>query len=135
MYNQFMTVNDELLYDAAKEGNLLVIQDILTKKKSSVNVTDISYRTALHHATYNGHLECVQYLIKREADVNAKDMNRDTSLHHAAYRGYFECVQIFHAPDAKRSVASYAQYNISIFILAGALPMGLGATLQILRPI
>lgn len=65
---------DEVLLNAAKDGNLLVLKTAI-EKGADVNAKTISGKTALMIASYKGYTDIVNLLIEKGADVNAKQSN------------------------------------------------------------
>lgn len=118
------------LHLAAKNGDLLAIEDLL-KDGARLNEVDASRGwTPLHYATHYGQKHLVEYLLIRGADVNARDFlgkahpidvlgtnNRGdvvrilkrhgavpaggSSIHHCAETGDFEGVQRFFDADGR----------------------------------
>ena len=52
-----------------------------------MNISTSYGNTALHRASYHGHLEIVQLLLCQGADVNIRDNHGSTALDLASYRG------------------------------------------------
>ncbi|KAH8585593.1 ankyrin repeat-containing domain protein, partial [Bisporella sp. PMI_857] len=59
-----------------------------------VEAADSFGRTALHHASDNGHLEVVTLLLEKGADLEAADIYGKTALHHASRNGHLEVVTL-----------------------------------------
>lgn len=86
------------LLEAARSGNLAVIQKIAEHKGTGVmskfsgrpnlNCSDIRGKTALIYAAGFGNREVVEYLLTktRDVDVNALDDTQKNALHHASKR-------------------------------------------------
>ena len=60
---------------------------LLLEKGASVDAQDKNGYTALHWASWNGHLEVVGTLLDRGASVNVQDNNGDTALFFALKKG------------------------------------------------
>ncbi|XP_063924549.1 putative ankyrin repeat protein RF_0381 [Zophobas morio] len=78
------------LHVACKNGKFLSAK-LLLKYGAGVNITDISYRNALHHALSdkNQNKELIALLVSEGADVNAQNIEGVTRLHHACeYNNY-----------------------------------------------
>ena len=75
------------LMEAAAQGNLAAVQNLLTKK-SNVNAQAIDGSTALQAATYYGHVSVVNALLAHGADVNLRDERGRTALSDAAVQGH-----------------------------------------------
>lgn len=74
------------LMEAAAQGNLAVLQNLLTKKPN-VNAQAIDGSTALRAATYYGHGDVVKALLAHGADVNLRDKTGRTALSDAVLEG------------------------------------------------
>ena len=62
-------IDEQELIDAAADGNVYQIQQILDKGKVDINFQEARYgHTALHLASQNGHDEAMKVLIQRGAD-------------------------------------------------------------------
>ncbi len=87
-------VNEEQynpLIGAAERGQTEMVE-FLISKGVPVNLQTES-RSALHEASYYGHLGVVKVLIKNGADVNRKDFASVTPIDYAAYRDYKDVVK------------------------------------------
>ena len=82
------------LLEAAKEGQRLRLQYLLTEAGANVDYEDSDGLTALHCAVWAGYVDCVEFLISRGADVNAKSEVYGTPLCVAAVRGHDRLVQL-----------------------------------------
>ena len=60
------------VHDAAKEGDFLVVEEHIKKKKDVVNARDENGWTPLHEGARGGHLEVVKLLVEHGADVSAR---------------------------------------------------------------
>jgi len=63
----------ETLIDAAKNGNLENLRNVMQEHPEVINQKDSTGATALHYAAFSGHRPIVQELVRHGADVNAKD--------------------------------------------------------------
>ena len=60
-------------------------------------------KTALMHASWNGHFEVVNLLLdQNDIDINAKDNNRNTALSEAADRGHLDVVKALVEKNAQK---------------------------------
>ncbi|MFP3015539.1 MAG: ankyrin repeat domain-containing protein [Wolbachia sp.] len=59
----------------------------------TVNVKDNLGQTPLHHASYNGNLRAVEYLISKGADINVRSENDWVPLHYAPRSGVLAVVK------------------------------------------
>jgi ankyrin repeat protein len=85
----------DLLLQAAEEGNLDEVRDLVENQGVDVNTAKNEFgETALHLAAFGDHLDVVQYLAtRRRVDVDAKDRNGMTALHLAAAENHLYVVQ------------------------------------------
>ncbi|XP_034036345.1 oxysterol-binding protein-related protein 1 isoform X2 [Thalassophryne amazonica] len=71
-------LEDQLL-DAAREGDLSALTDLLHRKKPpDINCTDLLGNTPLHCAAYRGQKQCALRLLKSGASPNIKNNNGQT---------------------------------------------------------
>ncbi|KYQ91372.1 ankyrin repeat-containing protein [Tieghemostelium lacteum] len=61
---------------------------------TGVNSLDDKFTTALHHAAFNGHKQCVKLLLASHAYPDVKDVDGCTPLHNAAFNGYRSVIQL-----------------------------------------
>jgi len=79
---------------ASRQGDLNLVR-VLLKLRADVHARDQDgYRTALHHATDQGHYEVVDFLLRHDAAVDAHDGNGYTPLMRAARGGRLEAVTL-----------------------------------------
>ncbi|XP_072418595.1 ankyrin repeat and sterile alpha motif domain-containing protein 1B isoform X16 [Chiloscyllium punctatum] len=120
-----MMGKEQELLDAARIGNVAVVEKLLSGKKGllgsgsssiplssllsiwrgpNVNCTDTSGYTALHHAALNGHKDVVLKLLQYEASTNVADNKGCFPLHLAAWKGDMDIVKILihHGPSHSR---------------------------------
>ncbi|UCE24219.1 MAG: ankyrin repeat domain-containing protein [Candidatus Zixiibacteriota bacterium] len=68
------------LFEAASEGNLELVKQIVIENPDLVNRPGENNSTALQFASYAGHLEVVQFLMENGADIDHKDNDGDPAL-------------------------------------------------------
>uniref|UniRef100_A0AAY4D1P1 Ankyrin repeat and sterile alpha motif domain-containing protein 1B n=1 Tax=Denticeps clupeoides TaxID=299321 RepID=A0AAY4D1P1_9TELE len=113
---------EQELLDAARTGNVALVEKLLSGKKGllgsgsgsiplpsllsiwrglNVNCADSSGYTPLHHASLNGHRDVVLKLLQYEASTNVADSKGCFPLHLAAWRGDMEIVRLLmhHGPS------------------------------------
>ncbi|XP_065910152.1 uncharacterized protein [Dysidea avara] len=102
--------NIEKLLTAAKEGNVEVLDSLLTMKKYNVNdiFDDKSAFKAplLHVAARRGQVKIVKKLLDENANVDVVDTYGQTALHMAARKGHREVIQVLLEANASVNAAS-----------------------------
>jgi len=97
-----MTSNQELqqqeqlndtLVEAAKQDSLEDIQSLLDRH-ANINTRDRSNNTPLHHASLNGHHQCIELLLDRHADIHAFGCHASTPLHYTSSKGNHQCIEL-----------------------------------------
>ncbi|WP_461511939.1 ankyrin repeat domain-containing protein [Rhizobium mongolense] len=86
-------VNAGPLHDAAREGDLDVISQLLSQGVD-VNSRDESRETALIEAALSGQTRIAAQLIEASADIEAHNDRGFTALHAAAYSGSVEIAEL-----------------------------------------
>jgi len=82
------------LYFAAAKGHIKVVQWLIEKGKTTVDIKAINDFTPLLIASFRGHVEIIQYLVnKGNASVSITDEHGMTPLHRAAENGQVKAVQ------------------------------------------
>nr|CAB3221815.1 ankyrin repeat and SAM domain-containing protein 1A-like [Phallusia mammillata] len=111
---------DQELLEAARTGNLAIIERLLSPKAKSttrtfvasfgikvgpnVNCQDQSGYTPLHHSALNGHDLVVRNLLQNSASTNVCDVKGNFPLHLAAWSGNADIVRylLTHGPSVAR---------------------------------
>merc|ERR1712233_111823 len=90
-------------------GDLKVLK-CLIKIEANVNATNRVHWTALHYASYKGHVEHMRVLLEAQADPNLRE-NTDgwTSLHWAVQYGYLANVKILVENKADLNLRTYSE--------------------------
>ncbi|CAC5415131.1 TRPA1 [Mytilus coruscus] len=68
---------------AASKGKQQEFQRLYVENPERLHIQDTNGNTALHHASTNGHLHIVDFIIQHDGDINAKNSTGDTPLHEA----------------------------------------------------
>ncbi|XP_029286180.1 oxysterol-binding protein-related protein 1 isoform X2 [Cottoperca gobio] len=72
---------EEELLEAAREGDLSTLTQLLSRKKSpDINCTDLLGNTPLHSAAYRGQRQCALKLLKSGASPNIKNKKGQTAF-------------------------------------------------------
>lgn len=98
------------IHQAAREGDLKRIIQLLDKNPALLNQQDGNGKTALHHACRHKKDDVAIYLIKKGSDINIKDENKATPLHITTALGNLELVKILLKRGAK-SIKEGAAWN------------------------
>ncbi|XP_038047450.1 mucin-5AC-like [Patiria miniata] len=100
---------DQDLLDAARTGNMVTIQKILSARPKNAlsqaiaigfrrsvapNCQDSSGYTPLHHAVLNNHKHAVDLLLKHDASPGIPDAKGSTPFHLAAWTGAAEVIRV-----------------------------------------
>ncbi|XP_027361272.1 protein phosphatase 1 regulatory subunit 12C isoform X1 [Abrus precatorius] len=94
------------LHTAARSGDLIAVQSILSSNPLAVNSRDKHSRTPLHLAAFSGQAEVVSYLSKHKADVGASAMDDMAAIHFAAQKGHLEVVRALLSAGASHKAAT-----------------------------
>ncbi|KAL3686875.1 hypothetical protein R1sor_013184 [Riccia sorocarpa] len=110
---------NEVLKDAAKGGNLQVVNELLQGKLVNIDLQSPNRAgwTALHLACFYGHDEIVKSLLKAGADLEVRNNSGNTALQLACLKGNIEIAKTLltsgadiHAEsDDKGTALDYAQ--------------------------
>src|SRR5260370_10422126 len=91
----------DAIHDAARDGDLARVQELLKDNRDRVFSKDDEYDwTPLHFATQKGHKDVAELLLANKADVNAKSIGGETPLHVAALNGQKELAELLLANKA-----------------------------------
>ncbi|KAI8048241.1 ankyrin repeat-containing domain protein [Thamnidium elegans] len=69
------------IYQAAYEGKLFIVKQMLDKDQTLIHSFDEDGRTALHWAASGGHADIVEYLMNKGALVNSQDKDVITHIY------------------------------------------------------
>lgn len=86
-------VDQEVMYDAALNGNLEKVKESIGKG-ADLNAVDNEGRTALMYASFNGHTEIVRLLLNEGAEVGIRDPMGRTALLFASTGPFAETVKL-----------------------------------------
>jgi ankyrin repeat protein len=81
------------LYYAALCGFFELVEHLTLKYPQYASARGGLCGTALHSASFEGHLQVVRYFLRHGIDVNVRDSGHDTSLLLASWKGHRDVVQ------------------------------------------
>ena len=82
-----------LIHDAAKEGNLKLVQQLI-ENGIDVNQVNYEHNTPLYLATWHRHTEIAKLLVKNGANVNIPDLYGCTPIFWAVINGDIETTKL-----------------------------------------
>tara|TARA_R110002051_G_scaffold230027_1_gene292069 strand:+ start:358 stop:840 length:483 start_codon:yes stop_codon:yes gene_type:complete len=94
----------ENFYSAIRNGDTKLIDELITKDPSLINIKDQRGSTPLILATYYGHGDLANLLLERGADIDGKDGSGNTALMGVCFKGFAEI--------AKKLVDKGAKVNV-----------------------
>ncbi|UCD24646.1 MAG: ankyrin repeat domain-containing protein [Gemmatimonadota bacterium] len=80
----------QTIFDAARDGDVERLRELIAADSSLVRATDGDGRTALHHAANRGRVAAARMLLGCGAEIDALEEDRETPLHYAAWRSQLE---------------------------------------------
>ncbi len=105
------------IHDAARNGDLTRVKEILAKNPGSVNALDDRGCTPLYFAAYRGHKAVVELLTAGGAKIDAKEDSGTTPLHWAAASGRKDMVELLISKGAKVNEKDERGYTALFFAL------------------
>jgi len=100
------------IFDAAEEGNLELVQELLEGEPGLIYKThDSGFASALHYAAKAGHVKVAKYLIEQKADINRKTQSSRTALHLACERGQINMVKLLLYMGADYTLTNFSKYG------------------------
>jgi len=115
MDSQTQAQLDEALLKAATLGSTTEIQSLLDRH-ADINALTKSNETPLHHASRNGHRQCIELLLDRHADINALTVYNDTPLHLATLNRHHQCIELLldrHANINALNIDNYTPLHVA----------------------
>jgi ankyrin repeat protein len=88
------TAKFQAIHQAAMDGDINKLNEILQTNPKLVNVPDYDGNTTLHLAAMRGHAEAAHFLLDQGANVNATNNVAMTPLHLAAKEGFVDVVKV-----------------------------------------
>src|ERR1044071_9366797 len=84
----------DLLYDAARRGDVADIEQLLQDPQLDINAQNGKGHSALILATYDDHIDAARVLIDRGADLNLQDASGNSALTGVAFKGYADIARL-----------------------------------------
>lgn len=97
------------LHEACRKGRIEEVERLLAYGICLVNETDKFGQTALHIASFQGHIDIVKLLIKKMAFLSIQDKNGWTPLHAASSAGNLQICEILIREGADPNVQSISK--------------------------
>ena len=114
---QETTINLELFFQAALEGNINVVEEAINKG-ININSADTENRTALMLSAFNGHLEIVKLLITKGSDVNILDATNRTALMFASTGPFNSTVELLLDAGSNPNIADNVEQWTAVMFAA-----------------
>ncbi|HYW96699.1 MAG TPA: ankyrin repeat domain-containing protein [Bacteroidales bacterium] len=108
---------DQALRDAAFEGNLQAVKQLLSGK-ADVTSTDEDGRTALMLASYNGYTDIAKLLVTSGSRVNELDKEGRNALMYASTGNFPETVSLLLNNGAKINIADTKEHFTALMFAA-----------------
>lgn len=83
------------------------------RRGPGANIQDSAGYSPLHHASLNGHTECVRLLLMHDASANLPDSRGSSPLHLAAWAGHQDIVKLL-LTHANRPANPNLQVNLML---------------------
>lgn len=84
-----------LMHCAVRGNNLEVVRFLVEEKEVDSNLANIWGVTPIQHASEQGNLDIVKFLVEKGADFNSMDNTRRTSVHYAAKQSNPSIIEFF----------------------------------------
>src|SRR3990167_6651348 len=95
--------------EASAKGNINAVKELLNSNE--INATDHHLYTALHMASFNGHLSVTKELLSKGADPNIVNWGGESALYWASYFNYLEIVKELLAKGANPNLKDSQGYT------------------------
>ena len=94
----------ETIVEAAKNGDLQAVKNLLAQDPSNLNATDEAKYTPLHWACMRAHWDVAEYLIEKGADLNVAGGDGGTQINWAVHHDNVEIVKLMVEKGAKLNI-------------------------------
>jgi thiol-disulfide isomerase/thioredoxin len=89
-----LTKEEKSLLNAAKEGNLKIVQKMIQKKKIKIETASKDGYTSLIYASAKGHGDIVSFLLSQGANKKAVDIDGVSALDYAKKKGHKHIIKL-----------------------------------------
>ena len=94
------------IHNAAKQGNLEEVMRLIQEDPEIVDVPNENDESALHLASFNGHVEVVSYLLDHGANIYKNGSYGGTALLNASGMGHLEVVELLLSRKADPTICN-----------------------------
>ena len=94
------------IHNAAKQGNLEEVMRLIQEDTEIVDVHNENDDSALHLASFNGHVEVVSYLLDHGANIDKNGSYGGTALLNACGMGHLEVVELLLSRKADPTICN-----------------------------
>jgi hypothetical protein len=92
------------IVEAARNGDLPLVREILERNPSAIQKTDKNRYTALHWALMRARWEVAEFLVKKGADLNAAGGDGGTPLNWAAHHDHVKIIRMMVEKGARLNI-------------------------------
>jgi ankyrin repeat protein len=104
-------LGEGIIMKAASEGLNSHDITLLTLAGADINVMDRGGKTALHRASFFGHVDAIEAFLELNIDPNSRDLGGETPIMTAAEQGHCEAIKILGQHRADVSLCSHGGFT------------------------
>ncbi|KAK3089349.1 hypothetical protein FSP39_002938 [Pinctada imbricata] len=93
-----------MVFQVAAKGDLQEFQKLYDEDNSRLELEDTKGFRPIHHATINGHLHIIEFILSNDGDINIKTRKGDTCLHIAVEKENLEILEFLIRFGAETSI-------------------------------
>ncbi|KAH9620186.1 hypothetical protein KSS87_019005, partial [Heliosperma pusillum] len=108
------------IHGAARNGDVNLVELIISSNPLALNSRDRHSRTPLHLAAWAGHANVVTALCKHKADVGAAAMDDMGAIHFAAQKGHLEVVKTLVSSGASLKAVNRKGFTVLHYAVQGS---------------
>jgi len=101
----FVPLFAQNIHEAAQNGDLVAVTEILTRNPGAASIKDGNGKTALHFAAQANRLNIARLLLEKGSSPNAANVNGATPIHYAAFFGFLDMVDLLVSNGGKLDAA------------------------------